>query len=129
VPSGADGTGHGEHSVDVPGGPVDGHLYADLRARDQILVDQGVEHRPGLHAVDGQEQIVAVDQPPGNRLVDDVAQDRSKVPLGWPGPPAGRSGPWGGQAAKWKRGEPSGVMTLEELLAGLHALDAADEDR
>jgi hypothetical protein len=30
--------------------------------------------------------------------------------------------------AKWKRGEPSGVVTLEELLAELHAHVVADED-
>ena len=30
--------------------------------------------------------------------------------------------------AKWKRGEPSGVVTLEELLAELHAHVAAAED-
>ena len=33
------------------------------------------------------------------------------------------------EIAKWKRGEPSRVMTFEELFAWLDALDAADEDR
>jgi hypothetical protein len=33
------------------------------------------------------------------------------------------------EIAKWKRGEPSRVMTVEELLAELHSLDDADEDR
>ena len=33
------------------------------------------------------------------------------------------------EIAKWKRGEPSRVITLEELLAELHPLDDADEDR
>jgi hypothetical protein len=32
------------------------------------------------------------------------------------------------EIAKWKRGEPSRVMTFEELFAWLDALDAADED-
>jgi hypothetical protein len=32
------------------------------------------------------------------------------------------------EIAKWKRGEPSRVMSFEELFAWLHALDAADED-
>jgi hypothetical protein len=31
--------------------------------------------------------------------------------------------------ATWKRGEPSRVMTFDELFAWLDALDAADEDR
>jgi hypothetical protein len=32
------------------------------------------------------------------------------------------------EIAKWKRGEPSRVMTFEELFAWLGALEAADED-
>jgi hypothetical protein len=32
------------------------------------------------------------------------------------------------EIAKWKRGEPSRVMTFEELFAWLDSLDAADED-
>ncbi len=32
------------------------------------------------------------------------------------------------EIAKWKRGEPSRVMTFEELFAWLDTLDAADED-
>jgi hypothetical protein len=32
------------------------------------------------------------------------------------------------EIAKWKRGEPSRVMTFEKLFAWLDALDAADED-
>jgi hypothetical protein len=32
------------------------------------------------------------------------------------------------EIAKWKRGEPSRVMTLEELLAWLDALDTGDDE-
>jgi hypothetical protein len=58
---------------------VEGHFGAHLGARDEVLVDEGVEHQPGTHGVRGQEEEVAVGKALGHGVVGDVARDRLAV--------------------------------------------------
>src|SRR5712692_7971290 len=51
---------------------------ADLRASNQVLVSDGVEHQSGLHCVSSEEDVVAVHETASCGWLGDVAEDGVK---------------------------------------------------